>query len=259
MAPVLVDVSEGIARLSFNRPEALNALDPAMSRAFVCAVRQVLADPGCRVVVLSGQGRGFVAGGDLAAFRAAPDKAALALEIIPDFNAALLALAQAPQPVLALLHGPVAGAGMSIAAMADLAVASADATFTMAYPRVGAPPDCGGSWALPRLLGQRKALELALLSPTLDAAEALRIGLVNRVVASDALEAEGLAIARRLAAAAPLAQAHTKALIRAGWSAALETQLQAEQDAFAACAATQDFAEALDAFFAKRRPVFTGN
>lgn len=259
MAPVLVDVSEGIARLSFNRPEALNALDPAMSRAFVCAVRQVLADPGCRVVVLSGQGRGFVAGGDLAAFRAAPDKAALALEIIPDFNAALLALAKAPQPVLALLHGPVAGAGMSIAAMADLAVASADATFTMAYPRVGAPPDCGGSWALPRLLGQRKALELALLSPTLDAAEALRIGLVNRVVASDALEAEGLAIARRLAAAAPLAQAHTKALIRAGWSAALETQLQAEQDAFAACAATQDFAEALDAFFAKRRPVFTGN
>jgi hypothetical protein len=95
MAPVLVEVADGIARLRFNRPEALNALDPAMSRAFVAAVRQVLADPGCRVVVLSGQGRGFVAGGDLAAFRAAPDKAAVALDIIPDFNAALLALAQA--------------------------------------------------------------------------------------------------------------------------------------------------------------------
>ena len=258
MTPVLVEVSGGIARLRFNRPEALNALDPSMSRAFVAAVRQVLADPACRVVVLSGQGRGFVAGGDLAAFRAAPDKAALALEIIPDFNAALLALAQAPQPVLALLHGPVAGAGLSIAAMADLAVAADDATFTMAYPRVGVPPDCGGSWALPRLLGLRKAMELALLSPTLDAAEAQRIGLVNRVVAGDALDSEGLAIARRLADAAPLAQARTKALIRAGWSAALEDQLQAEQDAFAACAATEDFTEALDAFFAKRRPVFTG-
>jgi 2-(1,2-epoxy-1,2-dihydrophenyl)acetyl-CoA isomerase len=101
-------------------------------------------------------------------------------------------------------------------------------------------------------------MELALLSPTLDAAEALRIGLVNRVVAGEELEREGIALARRLAEAAPQALARTKALIRAGWSATLADQLQAEQDAFVACAATEDFTEALDAFFGKRRPVFTG-
>ncbi|MBW6493334.1 MAG: enoyl-CoA hydratase, partial [Burkholderiaceae bacterium] len=124
---------------------------------------------------------------------------------------------------------------------------------------VGVPPDCGGSWALPRLLGQRKAMELALLSPMIDAAEALRIGLVNRVVPRADLEAEGMVIARRLAAAAPLAQARTKALIRAGWDARLEDQLQAELDAFSECARTDDFAEALEAFFGKRAPHFAGH
>lgn len=258
-APVLYEVADGIARLRFNRPDALNALDQAMAEAFIVAVREVLGDPSVRVVVLSGEGRGFVAGGDIAAFRASDDRAELAGAIIPPFHAALEALAVAPVVVICMVHGAVAGAGMSIAAMADLTIAAEDANFTMAYAKVAAPPDCGGSWALPRLVGLRRALELALLSPVIDAAEAHRIGLVNRVVARDALEAETLALARRLVGSAPLAVAQTKRLMRAAFSNDLATQLAAEQAAFTACAATQDFNEALDAFFQKRRPVFTGN
>ena len=258
-SPVLCEVAGGIARLRFNRPEALNALNSATAEAFVEAVNRVLADPTVRVVLLSGEGRAFVAGGDLAAFRASDDRPALAGAIIPPFHAALEALAAAPQAVVAMVHGAVAGAGMSILAMADLSIAADDASFTMAYSRVGVPPDCGGSWALPRLIGLRRALELALLSPVIDAAEAHRIGLVNRVVARDALETEALALAARLAASAPLAMAQTKALMRAAFDTDLGPQLAAEQAAFTACAGTQDFHEALEAFFGKRRPVFTGN
>lgn len=258
-APVLCDVADGIARLRFNRPEALNALDVAMAEAFIVAVRDILADPSVRVIVLSGEGRGFVAGGDIAAFRASDDRAGLAEGIIPPFNAALEALAVAPVVVISMVHGAAAGAGMSIALMSDMTIAAEDASFTMAYAKVAVPPDCGGSWALPRLVGLRRALELALLSPVIDAAEALRLGLVNRVVARDALEAETLALARRLAGSPPQAVAQTKRLMRAAFSTDLATQLAAEQAAFVACARTDDFNEALEAFFGKRRPVFTGN
>jgi 2-(1,2-epoxy-1,2-dihydrophenyl)acetyl-CoA isomerase len=256
--PVLYDVADGIARLRFNRPDALNALDRTMAEAFIVAVREVLADPSVRVVVLSGEGRGFVAGGDIAAFRASDDRPGLAGAIIPPFHAALEALAVAPVVVICMVHGVAAGAGMSIAAMADMTIAADDASFTMAYAKVAAPPDCGGSWALPRLVGLRHALELALLSPVIDAAEAHRIGLVNRVVARGALEAETMTLARRLSGSAPLAVAQTKRLMRAAFSNDLPTQLAAEQAAFTACAATQDFGEALEAFFEKRRPAFTG-
>jgi 2-(1,2-epoxy-1,2-dihydrophenyl)acetyl-CoA isomerase len=257
-APVLVDIADGIAQLRFNRPDRLNTIDVEMAEAFAAAVEIALGDPSIRVILLSAEGRAFVAGGDLASFRDAADKKAMAHAIIQPLHRGLKRLAEAPAIVLCAAHGAVAGGGMSILSLADLAIASDDATFNMAYARVGVPPDCGGSWALPRIIGLRRALELALLTETIDAAEALRLGLINRMVPRAALEEEALKLAARLARAAPAAMARTKALMRNAFTVTLGEQLDAEQSGFASCAATQDFAEALDAFFGKRSPRFIG-
>lgn len=256
--PVLVDIADGIARLHFNRPERLNVIDVNMAESFEAAVELSLKDSSVRVILLSAEGRAFVAGGDLAGFRSTEDKAAIADAVIAPMHRALKQLAEAPAIVLCAAHGPVAGAGMSILSFADLAIAAEDATFNMAYARVGVSPDCGGSWALPRIVGLRRALELALLSETVDATEALRLGLVNRVVPRATLVEEAMKLAKRVAMGAPGAMARTKALMRGGRAATVAEHLDAEQVAFTACALTEDFTEALDAFFGKRSPRFCG-
>jgi 2-(1,2-epoxy-1,2-dihydrophenyl)acetyl-CoA isomerase len=257
-APVLVDIAEGIAQLRFNRPDRLNTIDVELAEAFAAAVETALGDPSVRVILLSAEGRAFVAGGDLTVLQNTDDRVATAHAIIGPMHRGLKQLAAAPAIVVCAAHGAIAGAGMSILSFADLAVAADDATFNMAYARVGVPPDCGGSWALPRIVGLRRALELALLTETIDAAEALRFGLVNRVVPRFALEEEALKIATRLAKAAPFAMARTKMLMRGAFTATFDEHLDAEQSGFASCAATDDFNEALNAFFGKRSPRFTG-
>jgi 2-(1,2-epoxy-1,2-dihydrophenyl)acetyl-CoA isomerase len=254
--PVLVSSRDGVAEIRFNRPDRLNALDVELARGFAAAVASVSADPAVRVIVVSSEGRAFVAGGDLAHFRRAPDKTAAAAELIDPIHGALKTLAAAPQIVIGSLKGPVAGGGMSLALGLDLLVAADDATFNLAYARVAASPDCGGSWALPRLVGFRRALEIALLSETIDATEALRLGLVNRVVPRAALEDETARLAARLAAGPAVSQATTKALMRRSLDRTHGEQLDAEARGFGECAATADFTEAVDAFFEKRKPVF---
>lgn len=256
--PVLVSIAGGIAELRFNRPDRLNALDVELAEGFGAAVARVTADPAVRVIVVSSEGRAFVAGGDLAHFRRADDKVAAAAELIDPIHGALKQLAAAPQIVVGSLRGAVAGGGMSLALGLDLLVAADDSTFNLAYARVAASPDCGGSWALPRLVGYRRALEIALLSETIDAQEALRLGLVNRVVPRAALEEETASLAARLAAGPAVSSARIKALMRRSLDRTHAEQLDAEAQGFAACAATADFAEAVEAFFEKRRPVFTG-
>lgn len=145
---------------------------------------------------------------------------------------------------------------MSIAMMLDLAIAATDTVFNLAYARVAASPDCGASWALPRLVGYRKALEIALLSDDIDAINALAIGLVNWVVPRPSLEEETARIAARLAAGPATAQGHIKTLMRQSLDQTIRAQLDAESRTFAACATTADFTEAVDAFLSKRRPVF---
>jgi len=256
--PILVERRDGIAWIRFNRPAVLNAIDLEMAGSFAAAVDAVTGDDGIRVVVLAAEGPAFIAGGDLGYFRASADKAAAAETLIAAMHAPLLKLVRDKRPVLASLKGAVAGGGVGVALAADLAVAAEDVRFNLAYVAVAANPDCGSSWHLVQLVGLRKAMELALLGDRVDAAEALRLGLVNRVVPSAELDGATEAIARRLAAQSPLAMARTKALLRAAARASLEAQLDAEKAAFAAGAASADFAEALDAFFAKRKPVFTG-
>jgi 2-(1,2-epoxy-1,2-dihydrophenyl)acetyl-CoA isomerase len=253
---VTYETKDGVATIRFNRPKQLNALNRELAQGFGAALDGATSDPAARVIVVAGQGRAFMAGGDLGVFRDASNKPEAARALIEVVHGALRALADAPQIVVASLHGAVAGAGMSLALNADLAIASDETTFNMAYARIAAPPDCGGTWALPRVVGLRRALEIALLSDTIGAEEALRLGLVNRVVAASDLKAETAKLAVRLAAGPAIAYARIKRLIRDSFGHSLSEQLDAERDAFTACAGTQDFSEALDAFFAKRKPEF---
>lgn len=255
--PALIVEHEGaIARIRFNRPEVLNAADSALALAFRDACQAIEADSTVRVVVLSGAGRAFMAGGDVAQFR--DDPGSIPERLIDPLHEGLLCLSRLQAPVIASLHGAVAGAGMSIALGCDLAIAAEGTRLNFAYTRLATSCDLGGSWNLPRLVGLRRAIEIALLCDTIDAAQALQLGLVNRVVAADALTSETEQWARRLAAGAPIAMGMTKRLLRESAARELTEQLDAERAGFARCAATQDFAEAVTAFLAKRAPVFQG-
>jgi 2-(1,2-epoxy-1,2-dihydrophenyl)acetyl-CoA isomerase len=256
---VLTEHADGVLRIRLNRPAVLNALDEAMALALRDAVRAAAGNPAIRVVVLSGEGRAFMAGGDIAVFhQAGADAPKAVLRLIEPLHETVRLLAALPQPVIASLQGPVAGAGMSLALAADLAIAADDVRLNLAYARLGTSPDGSASWSLPRLVGLRKAMEIALLADAMDAPEALRLGLVNRVVPLADLAGETDALARRLAAGPGFAYGRIKGLLRGAHEATLAGQLDAEAAAFAACAGTRDFAEGVAAFLAKRPARFEG-
>ncbi len=251
-----LDITGAIACIEFNRPASLNAINVEMAVAFQAAIQKIASTPSVRVVLLRGQGRAFMAGGDLAEMQG--DSAATARKIIVPLHAGLLQMAALPVPVLASVHGAAAGAGLSIMLAADLAIAADTAVFNMAYAKIAASPDASGSWHLPRVVGMRKALEIALLSDTVDAPEALRLSLVNRVVPADALAAETEALVQRLAAGPTGAFGRIKDLMRNSLQRDLQGQLQAEQAAFESGAATADFKEGLSAFLGKRAAAYSG-
>ena len=256
-APVAVRRDGAIAWLALNRPQALNALDVAAATALDAALADLSRDPGLRALVLHGTGRAFCAGGDLHAMRADPLPVARAL--IEPLHSALRRLDALAVPVLACVHGQVAGAGVSLMLACDLAIAADDCAFNLAYVNVGASCDGSASWHLPRVVGLRRALEIALLGETFGAAEALRLGLVNRVVPAAALAAETERLARRLAAGPTRALGEMRRLLRDAPQRTLDAQLDAEREAFLRCTATDDFRGALDAFAAKAPPAFAGH
>lgn len=243
-----------IAHIVFNRPQALNAIDIEMAGRFRDAVDHVAADPSVRVLVLSGTGRAFMAGGDIQQMVA--DPVANVQKIIDPVHAAMARMTELPIPVLASLHGPVAGAGMSIALAADLALAADNLRFQMAYTKIGASPDASGSWHLVRLVGLRKAMELTLLSDTVDVHQALALGLVNWVVPAAELAARTDALAARLAQGATHAFGRSKALLRTAALHSLPEHLDAERQAFLAGAKGSEFGEGTRAFLEKRAPGF---
>lgn len=255
-SPLLLSREGAVAILRFNRPQALNAIDVSMAQAFLAAVRGLAADPGVRALLLCGEGKGFMAGGDLAVLSADPQGGAAAL--IGPLHEALQLLATLDLPVIAQVHGVAAGAGLSLMLQADFVLAAKGTRFNLAYVNIGASCDVGASWALPRWVGLRRALEIALLGDMLDAEAAERMGLINRVVAADALPAEALALAQRLAAGPTRALGQLRRLLRGSVERDLPAQLAAEEAAFQACAATADFREGVDAFFARRKPAFQG-
>ena len=255
-APVRLLIEDGVATLLLNRPQALNALDLAVATAFHDCCRSLVTHEDVRVVVLRAAGRCFGVGGDLAAMREHPTS--VAEQLIAPFHASIRMLTALDAPVIAAIHGAVAGGSMSLALSSDLAIAADNAVFNLAYARIGASCDLSGSWHLARLVGLRNAMAIALLSDNIDAAEALRLGLVNRVVPAAQLEAETMNVARRLAQGPTLAYGKLKRLLRQSFDRTLPVQLDAEAEAFLASTRTGDFAEGLAAFFAKRPARFTG-
>ncbi|HEX6138389.1 MAG TPA: enoyl-CoA hydratase-related protein [Casimicrobiaceae bacterium] len=260
--PILLERDGAIATLTLNRPAAMNALDVAMLDALVARTAALAADTALRVVVLRGAGQHFMAGGDLRTFATFLESASAQRQpqfqrVVERAQAAIEYLHRMPHVVIGALHGAVAGFGLSLAAACDLVVAAENAYFTSAYRQIGLTPDGGGTWSLPRAVGLRKALEIYLLSERFDAREALRIGLVSRVVPGGELDATVDQFARSIAAGPALALANVKRLLRDASERTLSEQLQAEAHSFVQCAATADFAEGIGAFLEKRRPRFS--
>ncbi|MGJ7542593.1 enoyl-CoA hydratase/isomerase family protein [Variovorax sp. LT1R16] len=256
-SPLQVGRDGGIATLRFNRPSALNAIDVPMAIAFLAAARELAADKSVRAVLMSGVGKGFMAGGDLAVLQADPVQGAA--DLIGPLHEALTVLAGMDAPLIAQVHGVAAGAGLSLMLQADFVLAAEGTRFNLAYVNIGASCDVGASWALPRLVGLRRALEIAMLGDMFDAAAAERMGLINRVVPAAELEAEALAFARRLAQGPTVALGRLRRLMRTSFERDLAGQLDAESAAFRECASSDDFKIGINAFFAKTKPAFTGH
>ena len=256
---VLVQRDGGVAIVTLNRPDVLNALDADTAEALRDAAYDLEADGDVRCVVIRGAGRGFMAGGDIAWFRSHADTLERSIGAMMDqYHTAVRVLHRMAKPVIGQLHGPVAGAGMSLALSVDLAIAAEDTVFAIGYANLGTSPDGGATWFLPRLVGRRKALEIALLGDRIGAEDAGRLGLVNRVVPAAELEAETMTLARRLADGPTLAHGAAKRLIGQAFDTDLDAQLEAERSAFMGATRTADFREGIDAFAAKRKPDFRG-
>ena len=245
-----------VAHIRFNRPGALNAIDTALARGFLRACEDIAADPQVRAICLSAEGRAFMAGGDIAEMQG--DAVPVADALIAGMHGGLRLLATANAPVVASVQGAVFGGGLGLVLGCDLVIAAEGTRFGVAYPLIGASCDCSTSWLLPRLVGLHKAMELLLLADTLDADEALRLGLCNRVVPAAALAAETATLVERLAAGPTQAYGRLRRLVRASLQSDLDTHLDAEAAGFRACAATADFAEGVGAFLAKRPARFEG-
>ena len=256
--PVLFEVRGAIAAITLNRPAVLNGIDVELAAALGAALDRMDAQGSIRAVLLRGAGRAFCAGGDVSRFDGSEPFAAVADRTMARFHPVVRRIAELGLPTVAAVHGAVAGAGLGLMLACDFALAAAGTRFTLAYPAIGATIDAGASWFLTRALGTRKATELAMLADRFEADAALALGLVNRVVAADALEAEAQALAQKLAAGPTLAYATIKRLVASAHDNDLAAQLDAERCGFAQIASTADFAEGLAAFKARRPPVFTG-
>lgn len=261
-------IEDRVAVLTFNRPDRRNALSQQMYDGFARALPAVAQDPDVRVVMVTGAGGAFCAGGDVKAMNAAHvsgegDRATMTTdERVADLRArqrsVSLALHDFPKPVVAALPGPAAGAGLSIALAADLRVAAPGALLVTAFANVGASGDFGGSWFMNRLLGESKAKELYFRSPRLTAAQAFDLGLVNEILEGDDFENEALLWCAEIAHQAPLALSRMKENLNRASEVDLATALDAEAANMVLTMATADHREAAAAFVQKRTPIFKG-
>lgn len=261
---VLFDVTGGIATLTLNRPAALNALSGEMMEDLSSAARGLVSRGDIEVVVIVGAGDHFMAGGDLKDFAThlhlSPETRLKTFRamITEHINPTVEILQKLPQPVIAKVRGACAGFGLSLMLGCDLAICADTSVFTTAYAAIGLSGDGGASYFLPRLVGRRKAAELLLLAERIDAAEALRLGLVTRSVPAAELDAETDKLVARLKAGPLRTYGEIKRLLADSHDNPLEAQLRDEAEAFGRCGATFDFAEGVTAFLEKRKPRFKG-
>ncbi len=263
MSHLEVSINNGIASLTMNRPEARNALSMEMRSRLCDTLHDLERDDSVRCVVLTGAGDHFMAGGDVKGMGESIKKSPAEIRKqfmlhIHDLHPIMFAMRRMPKPVIASCRGAAAGAGVSIALACDLVIAADDAFFTLAYCKIGTSPDGSSSFHLPRAVGIKKAMEIALLGDRFGAQAAKDMGMINFVVPSAKLDAETDKLASRLASGPTHVYGNTKALLYRSLESEFESQLQAEAEYFSDCASRADFTEGVSAFIEKRKPVFTG-
>jgi 2-(1,2-epoxy-1,2-dihydrophenyl)acetyl-CoA isomerase len=259
---VIVKRDGSVATIRMNNPARLNVLNRSLTAELIEALAEAGSDDGIRAIVLTGEGRGFCAGADLGELEGAyrsGERPKLSPILSEGYNRLIPLLVESPKPVVAAVNGVAAGAGVSLALACDLRLAGDNASFSMAFVRIGLIPDSGACFLLPRAVGMGKALELALLSDKVDAATALDIGLVNRMVPADRLQDEAHDLASRLADLPTKAIAMTKKMFQAATRLTLAETMDLEAEAQDRAAATDDHLEGVMAFLDKRTPAFKGH
>jgi 2-(1,2-epoxy-1,2-dihydrophenyl)acetyl-CoA isomerase len=257
---VLLDVTDGVATVTLNRPEGMNSLTVEAKVGLNEAVAEVAADPRVRALVLTGSGRAFCVGQDLvehAALLAAGDPAPLST-VTEHYNPLVTALAALPYPTVAAINGTAAGAGLGLACALDLRVGATGARYTTAFTGIGLTADSGLSWTLPRIVGAGRATSLLLLAQPFTSEEAFAMGLLDQLVAPEEVLPTAQALAARLAAGPTEAYACVKESLRFGATHSLVETLAKEDELQTRAGRTQDHADAVQAFLAKQKPVFTG-
>jgi 2-(1,2-epoxy-1,2-dihydrophenyl)acetyl-CoA isomerase len=254
------EVREHVAHLTLNRPDAANALNLELASDLRHAARRCASDESIRAVLISGAGKLFCAGGDLKSFAAAPEGelADLLEQVTLNLHQAISHFARMNAPVIATVHGSAAGAGMSLACACDFTLAAESAKFAIAYTRAGLTPDGSSTYFLPRIIGTRRTLELAITNRILSAKEAQDLGIVTRIVPDADLMREGEKFASELAAGPTIAFGGVKRMVADTFDNSLEAQMTLETSTIASVSGTADAHEGIAAFLAKRTPKFTG-
>lgn len=256
---ILVEAQDGVANVALNRPKRLNAFDATMHQELYAALEDAAGDDDVRCVTLRGEGRGFSAGADLAGIiENADGDPDLGAYLRGTYSRLVRLMISMEKPVVASLHGPVYGAGVGISLACDLRVAARSAKFSVAFMKIGLMPDAGVSFFLPRVIGLGRALEMSLTGDPVEAEEALRIGLVNKVVQEEDLAGETAALAGRLATMPTAAIGRTRQALYASFENDLETVLEREAEGQTFCGYTADHKEGVKAFFEKREARFGG-
>jgi len=250
--------SDGIGKLVMSRPNELNALSTQLFEEMIALLEELSKQPELRVLVLTGEGRAFCAGGDLQEMKAGFDDNFGFYAHMQLASRFTVALVDFPKPVIAAVNGAATGAGMNVALAADIAIASEKAKFSEIFGQVGLAPDVGGTYLLPRIVGKAKAKELIFSYRMVDAREALELGLVNRVVAPEDLEAAVMELAQKIASGPTFAYGLAKKIINRSFEIDLNTALEMETMAQALAGNSGDHKEGVAAFFEKRPPVFKG-